>query len=415
MDGQGIAHKPSHRGNVEEYVFFVIESLVITAVYVSVLWTDAVTLGAPRVAAITVLVGAHLAFLWLSPRILHNRRQLLIYLAVQAASIFVVGLLTPGHWLALALYMGLTGLAVGALWPDLRAIAAVIPISVVLSTAQLALSFGWRQILEYLPMVGLSLAFVVVYVVLFTRLAQARDRAQELLADLEVAHAQLQEYADQVQALTISQERQRMAQELHDTLAQGVAGLILQLEAADSHLENGHPDRAQETVQRAMALARTTLREARRAIQALRPAELERKGLIDALGREVDQFAEQTGIRAAFQISPAAIEGRPGATLDVPTAAAPEILRIVQESLANVARHGQAKQVRVQLDVREGRLCLTVQDDGVGFDPDRAAERPGSYGIRGMRERATHIGGELAVRSTPGQGTTVVLELEAEA
>jgi NarL family two-component system sensor histidine kinase YdfH len=300
--------------------------------------------------------------------------------------------------------MGLTGLAVGALLPDLRAIAVVLVISVALSAGQLALSFGWRQILGTLPYIGFSLVFVVVYVVLFTRLAQSRDRAQELLAELEVAHAQLQAYADQVQELTISRERQRMAQELHDTLAQGVAGLILQLEAADSHLESGNASRAQETVQRAMALARTTLREARRAIQALRPAELEGETLIDALGRAVDEFSATTGTRAVFQVD--------ADTPEVPADVAPDVLRIVQESLTNVARHAQARHVRVRFAACEGKLRLTVQDDGIGFDLEKAVERSVRYGLRGMAERASEIGGDLHVESAPGKGTTIVLEME---
>jgi NarL family two-component system sensor histidine kinase YdfH len=305
----------------------------------------------------------------------------------------------------MALYMGIAGLGVAVLWPDVPLVAVVVLICLGLSIYHLSRAWGWSQYREFLPTVGLSLAFVVVYVISFTLQTQARERAQELLAELEVAHRRLQEYADRVEELTISQERQRMAQELHDTLAQGVAGLILQLEAADSHLESGNAPRAQETVQRAMALARTTLHEARRAIQALRPVELEREGLIDALGREVDEFAASTGIRATFQVDSAAPE--------VPPAAAPEILRIVQESLANAARHAQADHVRVRLGAREGRLRLTVEDDGIGFDPAQAADRPGSYGIRGMKERARTIVGELEVRSAPGKGTTITLEMEA--
>ena len=183
-----------------------------------------------------------------------------------------------------------------------------------------------------------------------------------------------------------------------------MAGLILQLEAVDSYLETDQPARAQETVQRAMALARTTLSEARRAIQALRPAELDDTTLIDALGREVDAFAERTGLRATFQVD----AGVP----EVPPDVAPELLRIVQESLANVARHAQAAHVWVRLEANEGGLRLTVQDDGIGFGPGLNAERPGAYGIRGMRERAQQIGAELEIQSAPGQGTLVGVEWE---
>jgi signal transduction histidine kinase len=96
----------------------------------------------------------------------------------------------------------------------------------------------------------------------------------------------------------------------------------------------------------------------------------------------------------------------------VPPAVAPELLRIVQESLANVARHAQAAHVWVRLETHEGGLRLTVQDDGQGFDPGLNAERPGAYGLRGMRERAQQIGAKLEIESIPGQGTVVAVEWE---
>ena len=105
---------------------------------------------------------------------------------------------------------------------------------------------------------------------MYSRQADARVKAQELLAELEAANRRLTESADQIEDLTLANERQRMARELHDTLAQGLAGLILQLEAADSHLASGHPDRAQAIVQQAMTRARETLAESRRAIDGLR-------------------------------------------------------------------------------------------------------------------------------------------------
>jgi len=394
------------RGLPEGWLFFAVESLVIVAGYVTVLRGDLRLREPPRLVLLTALVIAHLILLWISAGLLQKRPRLLAaYLAVQVVLAFAVGLLTPGYWLAIALYMGLTGMAVSILWPDLRAVAAAVLLCLALSTYHSVVSWGWGVVSRSLPTLGISLAFVIVYVVSFTRQVQARERAQALLQELETAHRQLQAYADRVEELTISQERQRMAQELHDTLAQGLAGLILQLEAADSHLEEGNARKAQETVQRAMERARTTLREARRAIQALRPAALEQSSLIDALGREVDEFAATTGVHATFQVD----SGSP----DVPSAAAQDILRIVQESLTNVARHAKADHVVVRLGVRDKRLRVAVEDDGCGFDLDQVAGRPGSFGLRGLKERAAHLGGELEVRSAPGRGTTVTLEMEA--
>jgi NarL family two-component system sensor histidine kinase YdfH len=392
-------------GLPEAWLLFAVESLVIVAVYVTTLKDDPRLREPLRLIVLTILIIAHLILLWLSAVLFQKRPRLIsTYFIVQAVLAFVVGLLTPGYWLVIALYMGLTGMAVAVLWPNVRAVAAAVLLCIVLSTYHLATSWGWDELVQFLPSLGIALAFVVVYVVLFMRQTQARERAQDLLQELETAHRQLQAYADRVEELSISQERQRMAQELHDTLAQGLAGLILQLDAADSHLEDGNAPKAQETVQRAMERARMTLREARRAIQALRPAALEQSSLVDALGREVDEFAATTGMRAIFQIN----SGSP----DVPSGAAQDILRIVQESLTNVARHAGAEHVVVRLEARDDRLRVVVEDDGCGFDPDQVAEQPGSFGLRGLKERAAHLGGELEVRSAPGRGTTVTLEME---
>ena len=405
MMGRNKQIEHPNAGLPEGWLFFVIVSLVVIAGYVTVIQDDPRMRAPVRLVPLTLLVITHIVLHWLSPGLVLKRRGIPIYLAVQGTVAFVVGLLTPGYWLVIALYMGLTGMAVSILWPNLRAVGAVILLCLALSTYHSVMSWGWGAVSRFLPTLGIILVFVVIYVVSFTRQVQARERAQHLLQELEAAHRQLQAYADRVEELTISQERQRMAQELHDTLAQGLAGLILQLEAADSHLEEGNAPKAQETVQRAMERARTTLREARRAIQALRPAALEQSSLVDALGREVDEFAATTGMHATFQVD----SGSP----DVPPAMAQDILRIVQESLTNVARHAKADHVVVRLETRDDRLRVAVEDDGCGFNPDQVAGQPGSFGLRGLKERARHLGGELEVRSTPGMGTTVTLEMEA--
>ncbi|MCJ7551076.1 MAG: sensor histidine kinase, partial [Anaerolineae bacterium] len=317
---------------------------------------------------------------------------------------FALGLLTPGYWLAVTIYLSLTGMAVSVMWPDVRRVTAAALLGLALSTHHLVVSWGWGTFFQNFPALGLALAFVVVYVVTFTRQTQARERAQALLHELEIAHRRLRAYADRVEELTISQERQRMAQELHDTLAQGLTGLLMQLEAVDIHLDNDNTAKAQETVQQAMVRTRTTLREARRAIQALRPAVLEQTGLINALSSEVDAFEARTGIHATFQVNAGA--------LDVSLAIAQDILRIVQESLTNVGQHAEAENVIVSLETRGAQLRVVIEDDGRGFDPELVAGPPDSFGQQGMRERAEHVGGDLQVRSVVGKGTTVTLEME---
>jgi NarL family two-component system sensor histidine kinase YdfH len=387
-----------------EWPFLVVLYVMMAGGYVSALFSDRSLCAPGRLALFTALVLVHGGLYWISTRRETPRRWWPVYFVVQVALNFAIGLLTRGHWLALGLYMGLVGQTTGALWPDLRGIGLAVFLSLALLTLNLIVSWGLEGLVQFLPIAGLMFAFVVIYVLLFVRQSQARERAQTLLRELETAHRKLQEYAAQVEELTISQERERMARELHDTLAQGLAGLILQLEAADSHLESGDPARAQAVVQQAMRRARTTLHEARRAIQALRPAMLEQGNLIDALGREIDQFSATTGVRTTFEVD--------GGPPDVSPEMAQDLLRIVQESLSNVARHAHAGHVLVRLAKVDGGLQMVVQDDGVGFEPQDGLERPGSFGLAGMQERAARLEGVLRVESAVGRGTRVVLNVE---
>ena len=168
--------------------------------------------------------------------------------------------------------------------------AALLGLSLLNYILQVSRTEWYWWFLAMLPMTF----FVVVYVVLYSRQAEARMQAQRLLRDLEGANRQLTEYAARVEDLTIAAERQRMARELHDTLSQGLAGLILQLEAADAHLAANHPERARSILEQSMEKARGTLREARQAIDDLRqPAG---RDLAEAAAQEAERFTLATGI-----------------------------------------------------------------------------------------------------------------------
>ena len=393
--------RPSKEDVATARPFFVILYMVMIMAYGIALVYDPSLRQPARLAIFTFLMLAHGGLHGLSLRLPTHKRWILPYFVLQGAFVFTIGLLTGIQGLTIGLYMALVGQAGGILWPNLRAVALAALFCLVVLTLNIIIMWGSTAFVESLPMVGSLFLFVLIYVTLFVRQAEARERAQKLLSELETAHQQLQEYADRVEELTISRERERMAQELHDTLAQGLAGLILQLEAADSHLESDNPVRAQAVVQQAMQRARTTLDEARRAIQALRPSALEEGNLTDAVGQAVDQFAATTGVHAAFEV-----EGGP---LDVSPGMAQDVLRIVQECLTNVARHARASHVRVRLAGGSDGLQVAVQDDGVGFDLTKALGQPGCLGLLGMQERASRIGGALQVESTIGRGTKVIL------
>jgi len=211
-----------------------------------------------------------------------------------------------------------------------------------------------------------------------------------------------------VQALTdhaVLEERTRLAREIHDTLAQQLTGIVLELEAADTLLNRGSEGRARSSVDKARELARGALQEARRSVWNLRPAPLSATGLVAAIGHEVEAWEERTGIPARFKAR--AVPQHPSLS---PTAEV-ALLRIGQEALSNAARHGHPEHVDVELRAHRQELVLSVTDDGVGFDPAADAPRDDCFGLDGMAERARNAGGTLTVVSSPGRGTTVTTRL----
>ena len=196
-------------------------------------------------------------------------------------------------------------------------------------------------------------------------------------------------------------ERARMAREIHDTLAQGFTGIVTQLQAAEQA-----PDEAarRRHTDAALALARDGLAEARRSVNALRPAALDAAGLPEALRNVAGAWSARTGIPVQVTTS--------GDARGLPTETEVALLRTAQEALANVDRHAEAHRVRLVLRSDARGTVLEVRDDGRGFDPDERASHPtygqdGGYGLVAMRERIESVAGEFTVESRPGNGTRV--------
>ncbi len=352
-----------------------------------------------RVEVLIPLIGllaVHLYLHWRLNRFAENQRWVLAYVALQGILALIIAWLGGNIGLASALFMALLGEAVGLFGLTRWSLAAGV-YYLALLVVVLARFSEWASLLW--PLLGLvfMVVFVVMYVTLYMRQNNAREQAQKLAADLEAANRQLAESAAEVEDLTIANERQRMARELHDTLSQGLAGIILQLEAVEAHLSNNRPEKAQAIVVNAMLQARATLADARRAIDDLRTvAPLD---LADALRREATRFSAAAGIVCDCQIAdlPDALDGADGMC--------ETLVRAAAEGLSNVARHAHATQVKLVLNAGAAELELTVGDNGVGFDP--AAVPAGHYGLLGLRERVRLAGGSIEINSTPQQGTTL--------
>jgi two-component system, NarL family, sensor kinase len=205
--------------------------------------------------------------------------------------------------------------------------------------------------------------------------------------------------------LAALEERNRIAREIHDTLAQGLTAITLHLEAAQA-LATTKPDIAQRKVDQALQLARTNLEEARRSVLNLRAAPLEGRTLPEALRLLAQQFAADNGILVAAEID--------GTLRQIAPNVEAGLYRVAQEALSNVRKHAEAQRVTLRLEHSDGQLRLTIADDGAGFDPERVvATATGGYGITGMSERARLLGGRLDLHSAPGQGTRIVATVPA--
>jgi signal transduction histidine kinase len=218
-------------------------------------------------------------------------------------------------------------------------------------------------------------------------------------AELVDANEKLTHYAMTIEQLTVSRERNRMARELHDTLAHTLSSVAVELEAIKA-LVKPKPAEAIKLVDQSLGITRTGLNETRKALQDLRALPIEDLGLTLALTTQMDSIADRGGIKIKTHISKGMDK--------VPPDVAYCIYRIAQEGLENVVRHSSATEATLRLARSEGRLQLTIHDDGKGFDPHLVDERE-RFGLRGMSERAEMMAGRLSIDSAPGKGTTISL------
>ncbi len=211
--------------------------------------------------------------------------------------------------------------------------------------------------------------------------------------------------ADESARLARAEERARIAREIHDTLAQALTAIVLQLEGA-VRAWAADPPRASQRVARALQVAREGLEEARRSVLSLRVAPAAGRPLPEALAALGRALTADTGIRVLVHVVP---PPAPGGGRPLPPAIEAELFRIAQEALTNIRRHAGARRVDLTLRTMPRRVRLSIRDDGRGFAPE--AVPAGRLGLVGMRERAQGLGARLRVRSTPGRGTTVTVSV----
>ncbi|WP_179218516.1 sensor histidine kinase [Saccharibacillus sp. O23] len=280
-----------------------------------------------------------------------------------------------------------------AVFDQKRKIAGVLLVSVALFSALVGVLGQLRDLALLGPLLIMMLVVVIAYALLFFNQVHARVRTQAFLNDLEIAHRKVEE-------LTLANERQRMARDLHDTLAQGVAGLIMQLEAAEAFMMQGNTGRTETIIRQSKEQARRTLADARRAIDNLRTKSAANTDFREAAEAEIERFLQAIGMVVYADIRFVRSPSR---------MAAEHLLQILSECLTNVAKHAQADKVWVSVSEHGGRLDLEIRDNGSGFNVNQIGKQAGHYGLLGIQERVRLFGGTLHVHSS-GDGTRIRVE-----
>jgi signal transduction histidine kinase len=235
------------------------------------------------------------------------------------------------------------------------------------------------------------------------RTNEARIKSDQLFEELQQAHDQQQNNAGQAEELATAKERNRLARELHDSVAQTLYGLTLQAEAAARKLKTGQADEVAEYLREIRDSAQQTLQETRLLIFELRPPILEQEGLASAIRTRLESVESRSGLKAQIQLQNVG---------QLPAQVEAGLYGVSNETLNNILKHAHATEVKVSLKKEADKIILEIQDNGVGFDVYSFGAQSG-MGLSGMKERAEHFGGDLQIQSGTN-GTTIRVETTDE-
>jgi len=359
-----------------------------------------VTAGLVALAAVWVYVGYTRAP---KPRQAHPARML----------VYFIGLLVIATLLSLReslfflfLITGFFHAMVLRPWPML--IAGVFATSVIVNTVIGGFPTNPEWLAIWVAIIAIQTLAIGGGGILGERMAEVSEQRRLAVARLETAleenaglHAQL---LTQAREAGVLDERQRMAREIHDTIAQGLTGIVTQLEAAEQARDR--PEAWQRHVRNAIGLARESLSEARRSVEGSRPEHLETARLPEALTVVAKEWSDLSGVPVEVVTT--------GDVQPLHPEVEVALLRTAQEALANVAKHANASRAGVTLSYMGDVVALDVRDDGVGFTVPAASDERGSgFGLSAMRQRMNRVAGTLAIESEPGAGTAVSARVPA--
>lgn len=357
------------------------------------------------VAVLLSLVGTLIFFEpWVTKR---GAIKTALYLGCQMLFTFSLALQSPFLDYFLLLFVILSAQAMFLLQPR-RGLYWIGAFTTVTAVA-LFYGQGWPAGVPFLLMYSAAYLFVGSYALVTIQAETGRQESQRLLAELQAAHHQLQQYANQVKTLTVIEERQRLARDLHDSVTHTLFSINLTAEAARM-LYSQDPARLEKPLTQLQTLAQSALAELRSLIFELRPLTETYATLSTALRRHIVAVAEQHDLTVDLQI-----EDEP----ELADSQAEQLLRVIQEALHNVVKHAQTKQAAIVLKqinrATAPHLQVVIRDHGVGFAPEALDSSGIHFGLTTMRERVASLDGSFELQSSPGVGTEITVTIPLQA
>jgi two-component system, NarL family, sensor histidine kinase YdfH len=348
-------------------------------------------------AGITIVMILQLAVYWFSDRIFKNRYWL--YFVIQGIITFDYTVIAPESYKTILI--GLVPLFVIQSMIVYNEAIKVIITAIAFYSGYCGTVFiliGFKGLIESIPLLVIITAAIRAYSIIFLKQVKLRTQTQKTFQELALAY-------EKVEELTLVNERQRMARDLHDTLSQGLAGVVMQLEAVNANLKNNNVVRAQEIVQKSMEHARKTLADSRLVIDDLRLHAEAEINLSNAILKEIAQFRNISSTSIKYDIR---IESQ------ISSKTSKHILYIVREALNNIAKHSEAKNAAVEIIETDNQININIKDDGTGFDVKLLDQMFGHYGILGMTERVKSISGTIKIKSKRKLGTNINIIIPIE-
>ncbi len=252
---------------------------------------------------------------------------------------------------------------------------------------------GFAGIKEYMPLLILITLAVWAYNSMFNSQVRLRKQSQQMLMELESAY-------EKVDTLSREKERQKVARDLHDTLSQGLAGLVIQLEAIQANLEKQQVERASEIIENATSHARKTLQESREVIQNLRQLTVPDVGLEERLKKEIEKASHLLKAQWDWNIS---------ISSEISETVGKHMVFILREALNNIAKHSKATNVSISIKEQNRCVELLIKDNGIGFNQKKVERLYGHYGLTGIKERVKAINGDVVIDSSIKKGTSILV------